>query len=217
MRSLHPRGPGSPGAWVTGAAAGRGACGSVPSALWPYELPPKPVPPHAPSPLQVLDSEQDPAERVPEAEEDLDLLYDTLDMENPSDSGPDLEDDDSVLSTPKPKLRCARAWGWRGALGRGPAWGDRAHRAHRFPGNSGWVTRKAGPRGVACRRRRGQRLAVGAPGCWRPGKAPVTGELGGEGTLLGEVWPSQAPPCLPRSERSRPRLSTSPRGSVTRR
>lgn len=54
---------------------------------------------------QVLDSEQDPAEHVPEAEEDLDLLYDTLDVENPSDSGPDLEDDDSVLSTPKPKLR----------------------------------------------------------------------------------------------------------------
>lgn len=38
-------------------------------------------------------------------EEDLDLLYDTLDMDNPSDSGPDMEDDDSVLSTPKPKLR----------------------------------------------------------------------------------------------------------------
>ncbi|XP_057344043.1 phosphofurin acidic cluster sorting protein 2 isoform X8 [Manis pentadactyla] len=53
----------------------------------------------------VLDSEQDPAEHVPEVEEDLDLLYDTLDMENPSDSGPDMEDDDSVLSTPKPKLR----------------------------------------------------------------------------------------------------------------
>ncbi|GAB1297850.1 Phosphofurin acidic cluster sorting protein 2 [Apodemus speciosus] len=57
-----------------------------------------------PSP-QVLDSEQDPAEHVPEAEEDLDLLYDTLDVENPSDSGPDMDDDDSVLSTPKPKLR----------------------------------------------------------------------------------------------------------------
>ncbi|XP_057344042.1 phosphofurin acidic cluster sorting protein 2 isoform X7 [Manis pentadactyla] len=54
---------------------------------------------------RVLDSEQDPAEHVPEVEEDLDLLYDTLDMENPSDSGPDMEDDDSVLSTPKPKLR----------------------------------------------------------------------------------------------------------------
>ncbi|XP_037359998.1 phosphofurin acidic cluster sorting protein 2 isoform X2 [Talpa occidentalis] len=53
---------------------------------------------------EVLDSEQDPAEHVPEVEEDLDLLYDTLDMD-PSDSGPDMEDDDSVLSTPKPKLR----------------------------------------------------------------------------------------------------------------
>ncbi|KAM5239836.1 phosphofurin acidic cluster sorting protein 2 isoform 10-T10 [Hipposideros larvatus] len=53
---------------------------------------------------EVLDSEQDPAEHVPEVEEDLDLLYDTLDMDNPSDSGPDMEDDDSVLSTPKPKL-----------------------------------------------------------------------------------------------------------------
>uniref|UniRef100_A0A8D2Q1T6 Phosphofurin acidic cluster sorting protein 2 n=1 Tax=Zosterops lateralis melanops TaxID=1220523 RepID=A0A8D2Q1T6_ZOSLA len=54
---------------------------------------------------EVLDSEQDPAEHVPEAEEDLDLLYDTLDIENPSDSGPEMEDDDSVLSTPKPKLK----------------------------------------------------------------------------------------------------------------
>ncbi|NP_001074639.1 phosphofurin acidic cluster sorting protein 2 isoform 2 [Mus musculus] len=54
---------------------------------------------------EVLDSEQDPAEHVPEVEEDLDLLYDTLDVENPSDSGPDMDDDDSVLSTPKPKLR----------------------------------------------------------------------------------------------------------------
>ncbi|XP_010152664.1 PREDICTED: phosphofurin acidic cluster sorting protein 2-like, partial [Eurypyga helias] len=53
---------------------------------------------------EVLDSEQDPAEHVPEVEEDLDLLYDTLDIENPSDSGPEMEDDDSVLSTPKPKL-----------------------------------------------------------------------------------------------------------------
>ncbi|XP_056677209.1 phosphofurin acidic cluster sorting protein 2 isoform X9 [Monodelphis domestica] len=54
---------------------------------------------------EVLDSEQDPGEHVPEVEEDLDLLYDTLDIENPSDSGPEMEDDDSVLSTPKPKLR----------------------------------------------------------------------------------------------------------------
>ncbi|XP_059584243.1 phosphofurin acidic cluster sorting protein 2 isoform X1 [Alligator mississippiensis] len=54
---------------------------------------------------EVLDSEQDPAEHIPEVEEDLDLLYDTLDIENPSDSGPEMEDDDSVLSTPKPKLK----------------------------------------------------------------------------------------------------------------
>uniref|UniRef100_A0A803SXR3 Phosphofurin acidic cluster sorting protein 2 n=1 Tax=Anolis carolinensis TaxID=28377 RepID=A0A803SXR3_ANOCA len=54
---------------------------------------------------EVLDSEQDPADHVQEVEEDLDLLYDTLDIENPSDSGPDMEDDDSVLSTPKPKLK----------------------------------------------------------------------------------------------------------------
>ncbi|XP_033889996.1 phosphofurin acidic cluster sorting protein 2-like isoform X2 [Acipenser ruthenus] len=52
---------------------------------------------------EVLDSEQDPAEQVPEVEEDLDL--DSLDIENPSDSGPELDDDDSVLSTPKPKLK----------------------------------------------------------------------------------------------------------------
>uniref|UniRef100_A0A8C2GLP4 Phosphofurin acidic cluster sorting protein 2 n=1 Tax=Cyprinus carpio TaxID=7962 RepID=A0A8C2GLP4_CYPCA len=51
----------------------------------------------------VLDSEQDPAEPPPEVEEDLDL--ESLDFENPSDSGPDLDDDESVLSTPKPKLK----------------------------------------------------------------------------------------------------------------
>jgi len=45
----------------------------------------------------VLDSEQDPAEPPPEVEEDLDL--ESLDFENPSDSGPDLDDDESVLST----------------------------------------------------------------------------------------------------------------------
>lgn len=49
---------------------------------------------------EVLDSEQDPAEPPPEVEEDLE----SLDFENPSDS-PDLEDDDSVLSTPKPQLK----------------------------------------------------------------------------------------------------------------
>ncbi|KAM3871188.1 phosphofurin acidic cluster sorting protein 2 [Diretmus argenteus] len=52
---------------------------------------------------EVLDSEQDPAEPPPEVEEDLDL--ESLDFENPSDSGPELDDDDSVLSTPKPKLK----------------------------------------------------------------------------------------------------------------
>ncbi|XP_034153460.1 phosphofurin acidic cluster sorting protein 2 isoform X9 [Esox lucius] len=52
---------------------------------------------------EVLDSEQDPAEPPPEVEEDLDL--ESLEFENPSDSGPDLDDDDSVLSTPKPKLK----------------------------------------------------------------------------------------------------------------
>ncbi len=51
----------------------------------------------------MLDSEQDPAEPPPEVEEDLDL--ESLDFENPSDSGPDLDDDESVLSTPKPKLK----------------------------------------------------------------------------------------------------------------
>ncbi|TTU93284.1 Phosphofurin acidic cluster sorting protein 2 [Bagarius yarrelli] len=49
---------------------------------------------------EVLDSEQDPAEPPPEVEEDLE----SLDFGNLSDS-PDLEDDDSVLSTPKPQLK----------------------------------------------------------------------------------------------------------------
>ncbi|XP_046884810.1 phosphofurin acidic cluster sorting protein 2 isoform X2 [Hypomesus transpacificus] len=38
-------------------------------------------------------------------EEDLDLLYDSLEVYNQSDSGPEVEDNDSVLSTPKPKLK----------------------------------------------------------------------------------------------------------------
>ncbi|XP_062320414.1 phosphofurin acidic cluster sorting protein 2 isoform X3 [Osmerus eperlanus] len=37
--------------------------------------------------------------------EDLDLLYDSLEVYNQSDSGPEVEDNDSVLSTPKPKLK----------------------------------------------------------------------------------------------------------------
>lgn len=54
--------------------------------------------------MKVLDSEQDPAEPPPEVEEE-DLDLDSVEFENPSDSGPELDDDDSVLSTPKPKLK----------------------------------------------------------------------------------------------------------------
>ncbi|XP_063053916.1 phosphofurin acidic cluster sorting protein 2-like [Engraulis encrasicolus] len=53
---------------------------------------------------EVLDS--DPVDQTQEAEEeDLDLLYDSLEVYNQSDSGPEMEDNESVLSTPKPKLR----------------------------------------------------------------------------------------------------------------
>uniref|UniRef100_A0A8C1LNV5 Phosphofurin acidic cluster sorting protein 1-like n=1 Tax=Cyprinus carpio TaxID=7962 RepID=A0A8C1LNV5_CYPCA len=52
---------------------------------------------------QVLDS--DPVDQTQEVEEDLDLLYDSLEVFNQSDSGPELEDNESVLSTPKPKLK----------------------------------------------------------------------------------------------------------------
>ncbi|KAG8514449.1 Phosphofurin acidic cluster sorting protein 2, partial [Galemys pyrenaicus] len=91
---------------------------------------------------EVLDSEQDPAEHVPEAEEDLDLLYDTLDMD-PSDSGPDMEDDDSVLSTPKPRLR----WAWRP----GPGWlqGCRSGAAGLGCGSGPAAAQTPRPRGVA--------------------------------------------------------------------
>uniref|UniRef100_A0A8C2PTW7 Phosphofurin acidic cluster sorting protein 1a n=1 Tax=Cyprinus carpio TaxID=7962 RepID=A0A8C2PTW7_CYPCA len=44
-------------------------------------------------------------EQIRDVEEDLDELYDSLEMYNPSDSGPDMEETDSVISTPKPKLR----------------------------------------------------------------------------------------------------------------
>ncbi|XP_026879366.2 phosphofurin acidic cluster sorting protein 1a isoform X3 [Electrophorus electricus] len=43
-------------------------------------------------------------EQIRDVEEDLDELYDSLEMYNPSDSGPDMEETDSILSTPKPKL-----------------------------------------------------------------------------------------------------------------
>ncbi|XP_036276030.2 phosphofurin acidic cluster sorting protein 2-like, partial [Pipistrellus kuhlii] len=52
---------------------------------------------------EALDPEQDHGEHVLEEEEDLDLLDDML--ETPSDSGPDTEHDDGVLSTPTPQLR----------------------------------------------------------------------------------------------------------------
>nr|KAF6398642.1 hypothetical protein HJG59_010235 [Molossus molossus] len=52
---------------------------------------------------EVLHTEQDPAEHVPRVQEDLGLWYKMLD--NPSDSGPNMEDHDGVPSTPKPKLR----------------------------------------------------------------------------------------------------------------
>lgn len=55
---------------------------------------------------EVQDSKQDSVEHVPEVEVNQELLNDTL--ENPSDSGPGMEDhddDDSILSIPKPKLR----------------------------------------------------------------------------------------------------------------
>lgn len=135
--------------------------------------------------LQVLDSEQDPAERVPEVEEDLDLLYDTLDMENPSDSGPDLEDDDSVLSTPKPKLRCAggpdEAGGAGGEEGgvlrRGPAWGDSTRGAHRSRGTAGWVTLGKLDSGGCCLQEAvgPVRLAVGAPRVLAARQGALTG------------------------------------------
>ncbi|XP_074845357.1 phosphofurin acidic cluster sorting protein 2-like isoform X2 [Carettochelys insculpta] len=47
----------------------------------------------------------DPVDQRQGAEEDLGLLYDSLEECNNSDSGPELEDDESVHSTPKPTLR----------------------------------------------------------------------------------------------------------------
>uniref|UniRef100_A0A4W6CE51 Uncharacterized protein n=1 Tax=Lates calcarifer TaxID=8187 RepID=A0A4W6CE51_LATCA len=52
---------------------------------------------------EVLDS--DPVDQTQEVEEDLDLLYDSLEVYNQSDSGPEMEDNESVISTPKPKLK----------------------------------------------------------------------------------------------------------------
>ncbi|XP_072240111.1 phosphofurin acidic cluster sorting protein 1-like [Leuresthes tenuis] len=49
--------------------------------------------------------ESDHVRQSQEVEEDLDLLYDSLEVDNLSDSGPELDDNDSIQSTPKPKLR----------------------------------------------------------------------------------------------------------------
>ncbi|XP_041037983.1 phosphofurin acidic cluster sorting protein 1-like, partial [Carcharodon carcharias] len=54
---------------------------------------------------EVLALEHVSTEQIQEVEEDLDLLYDSLELYNPSDSGPEMEETDSVLSTPKPKLK----------------------------------------------------------------------------------------------------------------
>uniref|UniRef100_A0A672L671 Phosphofurin acidic cluster sorting protein 2-like n=1 Tax=Sinocyclocheilus grahami TaxID=75366 RepID=A0A672L671_SINGR len=51
---------------------------------------------------KVLDS--DPVDQTQEVE-DLDLLYDSLEVYNQIDSGPEMEDNESLLSTPKPKLK----------------------------------------------------------------------------------------------------------------
>uniref|UniRef100_L7N1R2 Phosphofurin acidic cluster sorting protein 2 n=1 Tax=Myotis lucifugus TaxID=59463 RepID=L7N1R2_MYOLU len=53
--------------------------------------------------FKVLEEVVDSTEHVSKLEWDLDLLFNTL--QNPRDSGPDMEDGNSTLSTPKPKLR----------------------------------------------------------------------------------------------------------------
>ncbi|XP_034446664.1 LOW QUALITY PROTEIN: phosphofurin acidic cluster sorting protein 1-like [Hippoglossus hippoglossus] len=55
--------------------------------------------------FKVTDEVLDPVGQSQEVEEDLDVLYDSLELYNPSDSGPELDDNESVQSTPKPKLR----------------------------------------------------------------------------------------------------------------
>ncbi|XP_067877602.1 phosphofurin acidic cluster sorting protein 1-like isoform X2 [Heterodontus francisci] len=54
---------------------------------------------------EVLALEHVSTEQIQEVEEDLDLLYDSLELYNPSDSGPEMEETESVVSTPKPKLK----------------------------------------------------------------------------------------------------------------
>ncbi|XP_016353193.1 phosphofurin acidic cluster sorting protein 2-like isoform X2 [Sinocyclocheilus anshuiensis] len=54
--------------------------------------------------FKVSDEVLDPVDQTQEVE-DLDLLYDSLEVYNQSDSGPEMEDNESLLSTPKPKLK----------------------------------------------------------------------------------------------------------------
>ncbi|XP_062244246.1 phosphofurin acidic cluster sorting protein 1-like isoform X2 [Platichthys flesus] len=55
--------------------------------------------------FKVTDEVLDPVGQSQEVQEDLDLLYDSLELYNPSDSGPELDDNESLQSTPKPKLK----------------------------------------------------------------------------------------------------------------
>lgn len=94
---------------------------------------------------EVQDSKQDSAEHVPEVEVNQDLLNDTL--ENPSDSGPGMEDhddDDSNLSIPKPKLRpCFRGLShssWKMEMG-----SIRSARGQKEPLRLAQVPEKTGP------------------------------------------------------------------------
>lgn len=74
-------------------------CSSSASVFWPHVLPSGLL-------VQVgFGLEHVSREQIQEVEEDLDELYDSLEMYNPSDSGPEMEENDSILSTPKPKLR----------------------------------------------------------------------------------------------------------------
>uniref|UniRef100_A0A673GFD9 Phosphofurin acidic cluster sorting protein 1-like n=1 Tax=Sinocyclocheilus rhinocerous TaxID=307959 RepID=A0A673GFD9_9TELE len=68
-----------------------------------YSLSSQPIDPEGPKVGFGLDHVSQ--EQIRDVEEDLDELYDSLEMYNPSDSGPDMEETDSIISTPKPKLR----------------------------------------------------------------------------------------------------------------
>uniref|UniRef100_A0A8C3XJV2 Phosphofurin acidic cluster sorting protein 2 n=1 Tax=Chelydra serpentina TaxID=8475 RepID=A0A8C3XJV2_CHESE len=79
----------------------------------------------------VLDS--DPVGQTREVEEDLGLLYDSLEECNHSDSGPELEENESVHSTPKPTLRKVLTDQSQWDDG-GPAWPQGRGRTGALPG-----------------------------------------------------------------------------------